>query len=155
MKQSHIILSFVAVNALFIFLLVHKQSQIIQLRYKIQKLQNHEKELLKKEQHLLYILQEQQELKKVKTFALDDLKMQPIKLKEVENFNIDVTDKIKELESKIKTETKSIYSNLSGWQKVQLSRHPERPYTLYYINKICKKFINKIKKKLFLCYYYG
>ena len=86
MKQSHIILSFVAVNALFIFLLVHKQSQIIQLRYKIQKLQNQEKELLKKEEHLLYILQEQQELKKVKTFALNDLEMKPIKLKDVKKY---------------------------------------------------------------------
>ncbi|MEE9438326.1 MAG: acetyl-CoA carboxylase carboxyltransferase subunit alpha, partial [Saprospiraceae bacterium] len=53
----------------------------------------------------------------------------------------DVSDKIKELETKIKNETKDIYANLTGWQKVQLSRHPERPYTLYYINQICKKFI--------------
>lgn len=87
MKQAHIIISFVAINALFIFLLVHKQSQIIQLRYKIQKLQGREKELLKKEEHLLYVLQEQQELKKVKTFALDNLKMEPIKLKDVKKYD--------------------------------------------------------------------
>ncbi|MCL4159614.1 UNVERIFIED_CONTAM: hypothetical protein GTU68_011388 [Idotea baltica] len=48
---------------------------------------------------------------------------------------------IKELENKIKNSRKEIYSNLSGWQKVQLSRHPERPYTLYYINQICRKFV--------------
>lgn len=58
-----------------------------------------------------------------------------------EEGDIDVSDKIKELESKIKAEQKSIYSNLSGWQKVQLSRHPERPYTLYYIETMFKKFI--------------
>jgi len=58
-----------------------------------------------------------------------------------EEGDIDVSDKIKELESKIKNTQKEIYSNLSGWQKVQLSRHPERPYTLYYIENICKRFI--------------
>jgi acetyl-CoA carboxylase carboxyl transferase subunit alpha len=55
--------------------------------------------------------------------------------------DIDVTDKIKELENKIKSTQKQIYSDLSGWQKVQLSRHPERPYTLYYIENMFKKFI--------------
>jgi acetyl-CoA carboxylase carboxyl transferase subunit alpha len=55
--------------------------------------------------------------------------------------DIDVTDKIQELENKIKAKKKEIYSNLTGWQKVQLSRHPERPYTLYYIENMFKKFI--------------
>ncbi len=55
--------------------------------------------------------------------------------------DIDVSESIKELENKIKTKKKEIYSNLTGWQKVQLSRHPERPYTLYYINAMFKKFI--------------
>ena len=73
---------------------------------------------------------------------LEKLHEQLNKIKQVgEEGDIDVSDKIKELENKIKTETKKIYSNLSGWQKVQLSRHPERPYTLYYIEEICKKFI--------------
>ena len=54
--------------------------------------------------------------------------------------DIDVSDKIKELENKIKATRKEIYGNLTGWQKVQLSRHPERPYTLYYIHQMCKKF---------------
>lgn len=53
---------------------------------------------------------------------------------------IDVSDKVKELETKIRNQRKEIYTNLSGWQKVQLSRHPERPYTLYYIEQMCKKF---------------
>src|SRR5688500_12250966 len=48
---------------------------------------------------------------------------------------------IKELEEKIREEQKTIYSNLTGWQRVQLSRHPERPYTLYYISQMCNNFI--------------
>ncbi len=72
---------------------------------------------------------------------LESLYEQLDNLREVgEKGDIDVTDKIKELESKIKTQRKEIYSNLSGWQKVQLSRHPERPYSLYYIRNMFKKF---------------
>lgn len=55
--------------------------------------------------------------------------------------DIDVSEAKKTLENKIKTTRKEIYSNLTGWQRVQLSRHPERPYTLYYIRTMCKKFI--------------
>lgn len=55
--------------------------------------------------------------------------------------NIDISKMTKDLEVKIKDKRKEIYTNLTGWQKVQLSRHPERPYTLYYIESIFKKFI--------------
>ena len=58
-----------------------------------------------------------------------------------EQGEIDVQDKVVEIESKIRSKRKEIYADLSGWQKVQLSRHPERPYTLYYISQICKSFI--------------
>jgi len=54
---------------------------------------------------------------------------------------VDTSTTIKELESKIKKEQKALYANLSGWQKVQLSRHPERPYSLYYIENMCKNFV--------------
>ena len=47
-----------------------------------------------------------------------------------EKGEVDVTEPIKELELKIKNTRKDIYANLTGWQKVQVSRHPERPYTL-------------------------
>ncbi len=73
---------------------------------------------------------------------LESLYEQLDKIKQVgEAGDIDVSDKIKELENKIKAERKGIYSNLTGWQKVQLSRHPERPYSLYYIKEMCKKFV--------------
>ncbi|HFC00196.1 MAG TPA: acetyl-CoA carboxylase carboxyltransferase subunit alpha [Phaeodactylibacter sp.] len=72
---------------------------------------------------------------------LESLYEQLDNLKKVgEKGDIDVSGNIKELENKIKSQRKDIYSNLSGWQKVQLSRHPERPYSLFYINRMFKKF---------------
>lgn len=50
------------------------------------------------------------------------------------NTEVDMTDKVKELEKKLKDKTKEIFSNLTPWQRVQLSRHPDRPYSLAYIN---------------------
>jgi acetyl-CoA carboxylase carboxyl transferase subunit alpha len=49
---------------------------------------------------------------------------------------VDMSDKIAELQVKLKEKTKEVFSNLSPWQRVQLSRHPDRPYTLAYINAI-------------------
>ena len=53
----------------------------------------------------------------------------------------DVSKTVAELETKINELKKEIYSNLTGWQRVQLSRHPNRPYSLYYIEEMCEKFI--------------
>ena len=50
--------------------------------------------------------------------------------------NSNVNDLRKEIEAKIKTTKKEIYNNLTPWQIVQLSRHPNRPYTLDYIANI-------------------
>ncbi len=73
---------------------------------------------------------------------LEKLHEQLQKIKEVgESGDVDVTATIKELETKIKVTKKDIYSNLTGWQKVQLSRHPERPYSLHYIKDMCRTFI--------------
>ncbi|MBU78657.1 MAG: acetyl-CoA carboxylase carboxyl transferase subunit alpha [Flavobacteriales bacterium] len=47
---------------------------------------------------------------------------------------VDVTDTCELLESKLLKTKKEIYGNLNAWQRVQLSRHPSRPYTLDYIN---------------------
>ncbi len=51
--------------------------------------------------------------------------------------DIDVTDTCKQIEKKLNLTKREIYKNLSAWQRVQLSRHPSRPYTLDYINAIC------------------
>jgi acetyl-CoA carboxylase carboxyl transferase subunit alpha len=48
---------------------------------------------------------------------------------------------VAELEKKISDKVEEIYSNLTGWDKVQLSRHPERPYTLFYVQQMSQKFI--------------
>lgn len=59
------------------------------------------------------------------------------KLNEVEKEgNIDVSSAKLELEKKIETKRKEIHKNLTPWQRVQLSRHPDRPYTLEYITNI-------------------
>jgi acetyl-CoA carboxylase carboxyl transferase subunit alpha len=55
--------------------------------------------------------------------------------------DVDVSEATKVLEQKIQELKKEIYSNLNCWQLVQLSRHPERPYTLDYIQGICTNFI--------------
>ncbi len=51
--------------------------------------------------------------------------------------NVDVSKTIKQLEKKLQQTRKQIYSNLTPWQRVQMSRHPDRPYTLDYIQSIC------------------
>jgi len=54
---------------------------------------------------------------------------------------IDLSSEIVDLEEKLKTLKKEIYSKLSPWQKIQISRHPERPTTLDYIALIMRDFI--------------
>ena len=49
---------------------------------------------------------------------------------------VDVRDTSKKLKEKIELMKKKIYLNISPWQRVQLSRHPSRPYTLDYINAL-------------------
>lgn len=57
-----------------------------------------------------------------------------------EEGKLDMTDMVITIESKIKEAQTNVYSNLTGWQKVQISRHPDRPYTLDYIEHICTDF---------------
>ena len=64
------------------------------------------------------------------------------KLKQMgEKQKIDIAVPAAELEERISNLKKEIYSNLSGWQKVQLSRHPDRPYSLFYIEKMSENFV--------------
>ncbi len=51
--------------------------------------------------------------------------------------DIDVTETCEQLEKKLSETKKEIYGNLTAWQRVQLSRHPSRPYALDYINALC------------------
>jgi acetyl-CoA carboxylase carboxyl transferase subunit alpha len=73
------------------------------------------------------ILELDQKLADMKQFAIDN--------------NVDVTEAVKSLEEKISKLKKTTYQNLTRWQRVQLSRHPDRPYTLDYIETICDTFV--------------
>jgi len=53
-----------------------------------------------------------------------------------EDGDVDISKTVKELKEKIRDKRKEVFSNLSPWQRVQLSRHPDRPYTLEYIDYI-------------------
>ena len=53
-----------------------------------------------------------------------------------EESDVDVTETAEKIEKKLVDLKKEIYGNLTPWQRVQLSRHPNRPYTLDYINAI-------------------
>ncbi|MFH1457774.1 MAG: acetyl-CoA carboxylase carboxyltransferase subunit alpha [Candidatus Omnitrophota bacterium] len=55
--------------------------------------------------------------------------------------HIDVSSEIKRLEEKRDSLKKSIYANLTAWQKIQLARHPDRPYTLDYIQMVMSDFL--------------
>ncbi len=68
---------------------------------------------------------------------LKELKEQIEKTKEIASTtDVDMSDKIDELEKVLEQKTKKLFSELSPWQRVQLSRHPDRPYTLAYIEAI-------------------
>ena len=53
-----------------------------------------------------------------------------------ETSDVDMANLVEDLESKIREVTANIYSDLTPWQRVQVSRHPDRPYTLNYIDAI-------------------
>jgi len=54
-----------------------------------------------------------------------------------EDSDVDVSNTCKQIEKKLLAAKKDIYKNLTPWQRVQLSRHPDRPYTMDYIQAIC------------------
>jgi len=68
----------------------------------------------------------------------DQIEVQQIS---AEKSKIDLSSTISKLEDKIIETKRELTDNLSPWQKVQLSRHPDRPYTLKYIEKMCTNFI--------------
>ncbi|NWF90904.1 MAG: acetyl-CoA carboxylase carboxyltransferase subunit alpha [Ignavibacteriaceae bacterium] len=55
--------------------------------------------------------------------------------------NLDIDKEIVKIEEKVRALKESIYKELTRWQRVQLARHPDRPYTLDYINMITTNFI--------------
>ncbi len=73
---------------------------------------------------------------------LAELEQQIEKVKQMEEKNkLDMSATVNELQAKLDEARIKVYSNLNGWQKVQISRHPERPYTLQYLELMCDDFI--------------
>jgi len=70
---------------------------------------------------------------------IEELERQLEKCRELgKESDIDVSKTCSQIEKKLKEAKTSIYRNLTPWQRVQLSRHPDRPYTLDYINALTK-----------------
>ena len=71
-----------------------------------------------------------------------DLLTQIDKVRQVaEKTKVDMSATLAELQEKLEKTKHEIYGNMTGWQKVQMSRHSDRPQTLDYINLICEEFI--------------
>ncbi len=73
---------------------------------------------------------------------IEDLLVQLEKVKQVsEKTKVDMSATVRELEAELEKTRNTVYTNLTGWQNVQMSRHPDRPQTLDYISLICEDFI--------------
>jgi acetyl-CoA carboxylase carboxyl transferase subunit alpha len=81
----------------------------------------------------VYVLEFEKPLREL-VKQLDELRQRSIET------NVDLTAEIQAIEKKIETTQRDIYSNLSPWQKVQIARHPKRPYALDYVGMICENF---------------
>ncbi|MEA5138024.1 acetyl-CoA carboxylase carboxyltransferase subunit alpha [Arcicella rigui] len=75
-----------------------------------------------------------------KPIAELEAKLAEMKKLAIDN-NVDVSLAASQLEANIEELKRETFTNLTRWQRVQLSRHPERPYTLDYIENICEEFI--------------
>ena len=75
------------------------------------------------------------------------------KINELKRFGVDkkvnLSSEIKKLEDKLDKMKEDIYSNLSSWQRVQIARHPQRPYTLDYIRMMTTDFMELHGDRLF------
>jgi acetyl-CoA carboxylase carboxyl transferase subunit alpha len=71
---------------------------------------------------------------------VSELENQIRELKEASHKNIDISLEIEALQAKVNGMLEEIYQKLSPWQRTQLSRHPQRPHTLDYIEKIVTDF---------------
>jgi acetyl-CoA carboxylase carboxyl transferase subunit alpha len=54
---------------------------------------------------------------------------------------LDIAEQIRELEQKLEELRQQVYSSLTRWQRVQIARHPERPYTLDYVRHVFTDFV--------------
>lgn len=81
----------------------------------------------------VYVLEFEKPLREL-TKELDSLHQ-----KSLEN-NLDMGSEVRAIEKRIEQAQRDIYSNLTPWQRVQIARHPKRPYALDYVGMICQDF---------------
>ncbi|MCS7009334.1 MAG: acetyl-CoA carboxylase carboxyl transferase subunit alpha, partial [Chthoniobacterales bacterium] len=70
-------------------------------------------------------------------------------LKQSENSRVDFTGEIRRMQEKLEKLRSEIYQNLSAWQRVQIARHPARPFFLDYVRFFCNDFIELHGDRLF------
>jgi acetyl-CoA carboxylase carboxyl transferase subunit alpha len=80
-----------------------------------------------------YVLEFEKPLRELSK-QLDELRQQSIET------NVDLVREISAIEKKIEAMRREIYSSLTPWQKVQIARHPKRPYALDYVRIVCEDF---------------
>src|SRR6185503_18550263 len=76
---------------------------------------------------------------------LEELKKHP----ETHSLSISLKDEVAQIEKKIAETRKEIFSNLTAWQRVQLARHPKRPYSLDYLGTTFSEFSELHGDRLF------
>lgn len=81
-----------------------------------------------------YVLEFEKPLREL-AMQLDTLHQQSLES------NLDLKKEIAAIEKKIEQTRREIYTNLTPWQRVQIARHPKRPYALDYVNQLCEDFI--------------
>jgi len=81
-----------------------------------------------------YVLEFEKPLREL-ALQLDTLHQQSLES------NLDLKKEIAAIEKKIEQTRREIYTNLTPWQRVQIARHPKRPYALDYVNYLCEDFI--------------
>ncbi len=76
-------------------------------------------------------------------------KLRELRAFEAEDGAVDLSEQIHALERRVDTLRQSIYHNLTRWQRVQLARHPDRPYTLDYVGALTGGFVELHGDRLF------
>ena len=78
-----------------------------------------------------------------------EAKLDELRAFQAEDGSVDLTAQIAALETRVETLRQSIYRGLTRWQRVQLARHPERPYTLDYVGALTEGFMELHGDRLF------
>lgn len=78
-----------------------------------------------------------------------ETKLNELRTFEADDGTVDLSEQISALEKRVETLKASIYQNLTRWQRVQLARHPDRPYTLDYIKALTENFVELHGDRLF------